>query len=95
MSTEWIIGILVAIFTSLLGIVYAMTISHGKKINAHDILFATFTGMNKKIDEFHNVLEKHEEKEEKQFEEIAHRLERLSINVALLKKSPVDGGNND
>jgi len=50
--------------------------------------------MDKKLDNFHTVLEQHEQREDKQFEDIMHRLERLTINVSLLKKSPVNGGDS-
>jgi hypothetical protein len=90
-TLEWILGILIVIFSGLLGAVYSIVTNHGKRIAAHDVLFATFAGMDKKIDELGNALEKHEEKEDKQFQDITHRLERLTINVSLLKKAPVNG----
>jgi hypothetical protein len=93
-SLEWIIGILVVIFSSLLAIIWRSTINNSDRISRHDVLFATFSGMDKKLDNFHTVLEQHEQREDKQFEDIMHRLERLTINVSLLKKSPVNGGDS-
>lgn len=88
MTIEWIIGTLSVVFSTLLGIVYALTMSNSRRLVKHDILFATFANMDSKMDELSKSLEKHEDKEDLQFEKITHRLDKLDINVALLKKSP-------
>ncbi len=91
MVTEWMLGAIIGVLTIIIGTLFKLHLSNRARLTNHDILFASFADVRHSLDElkktFKDTLEKHEDKEDKQFDEIHKKLERLTVNVALLKKS--------
>lgn len=90
MALEWVMGSLVLILTALIGTLFKMALDNKGRLSKHDILFATLSEGLKKIDDISDNIsdrfDKHEEKEDKVFNDVRNKLERLTISVALLKK---------
>jgi len=79
-TTEWVIGILATFFASLIGIMWRKISGNEDKLHRHDVMFATLMTIP-------DSLEKHEEREEKQFDILQHRMDNLDSSVAQVKLS--------
>lgn len=92
MAIEWVLGSLIAILSALIGTLFKMSLDNKGRIANHDVLLATISEGLKKIndigDSVNERFDKHEEKEDRVLTDIIRKIERLVINVALLKKSP-------
>lgn len=71
----------------LIGALFNMALANKAKLAEHDVLFAENKGVSKKLDDLQETLERHEEREERQFTAIHEKLEKLVISVALIKKT--------
>lgn len=91
-NLEWVLSALISVIIILIGTLFKMSLTNRSRLERHDILFATLTEGVKKIDDVNDSVnsrfDKHEEKEDRILSDIIRKLERLTINVALIKKSP-------
>lgn len=92
MNVEWVLGSLILILTSLIGALFKMSLFNRGRLTNHDILLASYAEGIKRIDEIGESVDrrfdKHEERENRVLDEITRKLEKLTINVALISKSP-------
>lgn len=102
---EWLLGIGATVLMSLFGALFAMSLQNRARLARHDVLLAQLQGIPRKMDEiaqsFTHALERHEIKEDKQFNdmtvkqdrqfnELSNKVSKLMINVALINKSNGD-----
>lgn len=92
MTIEWVLSSLIAILAALIGTLFKMHLTNRDRLDRHDVVLAGLASTDKKIDSISERIDerfdKHEEKEDKVLGEMSKKIERLIINVALLKKSP-------
>lgn len=76
LAAEWILGILIAIVGSVMGVMFTMVLRTGRRTVQHDVMFAKISEIPNQITELRRELERAEAREGALYSEVRRKIEK-------------------